>query len=304
MSRFISPLGVYSQEQRSNKMSKLVLMLLLNCAAAERAIIGEHAFIRQAPQTEALLTDTPQQSVSAKRGKGSRTTALEAVGKSGAAVVGGPVAAAAAPYAAAGAAKAVHLGRGLVSRHGSESQHLEFDTIAGTTAAVSLRPGNVTILVPLNQYISSAQVLAGDIRPVILKLDVDLKSQMRILAARHIDLKQDKKRRFDLKPAVERIEADVEEWVMPASFERLPDNVYQIRTMQPLTPAEYALVFRTKAKNGMFTENLALHAPRQEYGGGDPSRHKPGDLVSAGTASSELRVSPTEFIAFDFRVLP
>ena len=91
---------------------------------------------------------------------------------------------------------------------------------------------------------------------------------------------------------------------MPASFERLPDNVYQIRTMQPLTPAEYALVFRTKAKNGMFTENLALHAPRQEYGGGDPSRHKPGDLVSAGTASSELRVSPTEFIAFDFRVLP
>ena len=75
---------------------------------------------------------------------------------------------------------------------------------------MSLRPGNVTILVPLNQYISSAQVLAGDIRPVILKLDVDLKSQMRILAARRIDLKQDKKRRFDLKPAVERIEADVE----------------------------------------------------------------------------------------------
>jgi hypothetical protein len=37
--------------------------------------------------------------------------------------------------------------------------------------------------------------------------------------------------------------------------------------MQPLTPAEYALVFRTKAKNGRFTENLALHAPRQEYGG-------------------------------------
>jgi hypothetical protein len=26
--------------------------------------------------------------------------------------------------------------------------------------------------------------------------------------------------------------------------------------------------------------------------------------VSAGTASSELRVSPTKFIAFDFRVLP
>jgi hypothetical protein len=37
-----------------------------------------------------------------------------------------------------------------------------------------------------------------------------LKSQMRLLAARRIDLKQDKKRRFDLKPAVERIEADVE----------------------------------------------------------------------------------------------
>ena len=92
-------------------MSKLVLMLLLNCAAAERATIAEHALIRQAPQTEALLTDTPQQTVSVKRGKGSRTTALESVGKSGAAVVGGPVAAAAVPYVGAGAAKAVHLGR-------------------------------------------------------------------------------------------------------------------------------------------------------------------------------------------------
>ena len=119
---------------------------------------------------------------------------------------------------------------------GGKFEQIEFDALAGATADVSFRAGNLEIVVPLNQYVTPVQALPEEVRPVILKLDVDLKQQVRILAARHVVLKKDKKGRFDFKPAVERSET-VDEFVIPSSFERLPENVYRIRTTEPLAAA-------------------------------------------------------------------
>src|SRR5215467_9184567 len=79
-------------------MRKLAPLVSLICAAAESGVACEHAIARQAPRTETLLTGIPQLSVSIHQPKGSKTIALESVGKTGAAVVGGPVAGAAALY--------------------------------------------------------------------------------------------------------------------------------------------------------------------------------------------------------------
>jgi hypothetical protein len=204
----------------------------------------------------------------------------------------------------AGAAKAARFGKSLLSRHGSEFEQVEFDALAGATADVSFRAGNLEIVVPLNQYVTSAQALPEDVRPVILKLDVDPKRQVRILAARHIVLKKDKKGQFDFKPAVERSETGVDEFVIPSSFERLPENVYRIRTTEPLAAAEYALIFRTKAKDGNFTGNVALKVAKQGRGGREAPRQSMADLMNGGRRTGELPAKPTSFIAFDFRVSP
>jgi hypothetical protein len=283
-------------------MRKLPLLVSLICAVADSGVACEHAIARQAPRTETLLTGRPLVSVSINQSKGSKTIALESLGKTGAAVVGGPVAGAAAPYIEAGAAKAAHFGKSLISRHGGEFEQVAFDALAGATADVSFQIGTLEIVVPLNQYVTTAQALPEEVRPVILKLDVDLKHQVRILAARHIVVKKDKKGRFDFKPAVERSETELDEFVIPSSFERLPENVYRIRTTEPLAAGEYALVFRTKAKDGNFTDNVALKVAKQGCGGREASRQNLADMLKAGSRTGELPAKPTAFIAFDFRV--
>jgi hypothetical protein len=283
-------------------MWKLAPFVSLICAAADSGVACENAIARQPQRTETLLTGVPQVSVSINQSKGSKTIALESLGKTGAAVVGGPVAGAAAPYMEAGAAKAARFGKSLLSQHGGEFEQVEFDALAGATSDVSFRSGNLEIVVPLNQCVTPAQALPEDVRPVILKLDVDLKHQVRILAARHIVLKKYKKGRFDFKAAVERSETEVDESVIPSSFERLPENVYKIHTTEPLAAAEYALVFRTKAKDGNFTGNVALKVAKQGCGGRDASRQNLADLMNGGSRTTELPAKPTAFIAFDFRV--
>ena len=106
------------------------------------------------------------------------------------------------------------------------------------------------VLVPLNQYIPFADDIPDDVRPVLLKLDVSIKDGIRLLAARHIELKQQKNGRFNLRAPVERIEGDVEETVVPTEFERRSGNVYRIITAEPLVAGEYALLFRKKALSG------------------------------------------------------
>jgi hypothetical protein len=265
--------------------------------------ICEHAVIRQAPHTEALLTDAPQKTAILKRGKDRKTLALESVGKTGASMVGGPAAALAVPQMEDGAAKAAHFGKELVSRRGTGVKHIEFDTLAGTTAGISIKPGNAEILVPLDQYILSAQALGEDIRPVLLKLDPSVKDQVRILAARHIELRQKKKGRFDLKPAATRIEGDVDEVIVPSSFERLPGNVYRVMNTKPLIAGEYAIVFRQKSEGGQYTTNVVLRTTTPQYQARDSSGSSLSELMNPANRSNNLAVTATNFIAFDFRVL-
>jgi hypothetical protein len=91
----------------------------------------------------------------------------------------------------------------LISRHGTDTKHVKFDVLPGTTAGVSVNPWKIEILVPLNQYLLRAQSIE-DVRLALLKLDVSAKDQVRIFAAPHIDFKQEKKTRFDLRPAERR----------------------------------------------------------------------------------------------------
>jgi len=297
-------------------MSKHACIILLGATvlmvAAKTTLIAEepgtplceHALVRQAPHTETLLTDAPQKTVTLKRGKGAKTLALESLGKTGARMMGGPAATLAMPYMENGAVKAAHFGKELVARHGTDAKQIEFDTLTGTTAGVSLKPGNVEVLVPLNQYIASAQVVLQDIRPVLLKLDVDVKDQVRIIAARHIELRQEKKGRFDLKPGVTRIEGDLDEVIVPSSFERLPGNVYRVVNKEPLTAREYAIVFRKRAECGQYTTNVVLRTTTQQYQARDSSRLSLSELMNPDNRSNNLAITPTNFIAFDFRILP
>jgi len=268
------------------------------------APLCEHALVRQPPHTETLLSDAPQKTVTLKHGKGAKTLALESLGNTGARMIGGPAATLATPYMENGAAKAAHFGKELVARHGTDAKYIEFDTLAGTTAGVTLKPGNMELLVPLNQYIPSAQTVLEDIRPVLLKLDVSVKDQVRIIAARHIELRQEKKGRFDLKPAATRIEGDVDEIIFPSSFERLPGNVYRVVNTEPLTAGEYAVVFRKQAEGGQYTANVVLRTTTQQYQARDSSGSSLSELMNPANRSNNLAVSATNFIAFDFRILP
>jgi hypothetical protein len=190
-----------------------------------------------------------------------------------------------------------------MSRHGTDTKRVEFDVLPGTTAGVSVNPGKVEILVPLNQYLLSAQPIE-DVRPVLLKLDVSAKDQVRIVAARHIDLKQEKKTRFDFKPAVDRTEESVDETELAVSFKRLPGNVYRIVNTDALAVGEYAVVFRTHGVSGHYTANVALKTTVPQVQGRSGSGASLADMMSGTRPSNALATSTTNFIAFDFRVLP
>jgi hypothetical protein len=300
-------------------MSKAELTILVSIfalsAAAANAEDGhrrvpklpDRAIIRQAPGVEALLSDSAQRVILLKGGAASAKAvfALETATQAGAAIVGGP-ARLAVPYVAEGATKAAHVGKTLVTGHGSDVKYIELDALPGTTAATSLRTGNVEILVPLNEYIPSADAVMDDIRPVLLRL-TSMKDQVRLLAARQIELRSQKRGRFHVRSPIERIEVEVEENVVPASFERLADNVYRIWT-QPLTVGEYALVFRMKAATGRYTTNVALRSAIRAASSG-PDIPSPTstltDLINPSKKPNPARESQaTSFIAFDFRLLP
>jgi hypothetical protein len=192
---------------------------------------------------------------------------LESLGKTGASMMVGPAANLAVPYVETAGLKLGHLGRELTSRHATDTKYVEFDILPGTTASVSVNPGKVEIVVPLNRHLLSAQPIDEDIHPVLVKLDVNAKDQVRVIAARHIDSKQEKKNRLDLKPQVHRIEEGVEETDLPVSFERLQGNVYRIVNTDALTVGEYAVVFRRKGESGRYTANLALKTTAPEVQG-------------------------------------
>jgi hypothetical protein len=296
-------------------MPKLPLIVLLNATAliggiarnipaeTRETAVAEQAVIRQAPHVETLLTDTPQRTATVNHVKGTKTLALESLGKTGAGMMAGPAANLAMPYAETGALKLGHVGRGLISGHGTDTKRVEFDVLPGTTAGVSVNPGKIEIVVPLNRYLLSAQSIEN-VRPVLLKLDVSAKDQVRIITARHIDLKQTKKNRFDLKPAVDRMEESIDETELAVSFERLAGNVYRIVNTDTLAVGEYAVVFRTKGESGHYTANVALKTTAPQVQGQSGSRTSLAEMMSGKRSSNDLATSATNFIAFDFRVLP
>ena len=64
-------------------MRKLAPLVSLICAVADSGVACERAIARQTPRTETLLTGRPLVSVSINQSKGSKTIALESVGKTG-----------------------------------------------------------------------------------------------------------------------------------------------------------------------------------------------------------------------------
>jgi hypothetical protein len=117
-------------------------------------------------------------------------------------------------------------------------------------------------------------------------------------------LRQNKKGRLDLKPAVVRIERGVDEVLVPSSFERLPGNVYRVVNTEPLTAGEYAVVFRRRAEGGQYTANVVLRAATQQSQAGESSVSSLAERLNPANRSGNLVVTPTNFIAFDFRILP
>jgi hypothetical protein len=303
-------------------MSKVELMILLstlsvsataaNAADAKSPIPQppKHALIRQGRGMETLLGDSPQRILPLKRGSASANAAvaLETAAATGAGIIGGAPARLAVPYAADGAAKAAHAGKTLVTGHGRIVKSVELDALPGTTAGVSLLAGDVEIVIPLNEYIPSAEAVMHDVRPVLLKLEPSIQDQTRLLAARHIELRPQKSGRLHLASPHDRIEVEVIENVVPTSFEKLADNVYRISSVQPLKIGEYALVFRTKAPSGRYTDNVVLRSAIRTAGEGpETTSHgaKLADLISPPKKPNPAKEPrTTDFIAFDFRLLP
>jgi hypothetical protein len=302
-------------------MSKVELMILMGSLAVSntaantkdtnrpRSTVPNHAVICQRSGVETLLSDSQQRIFVVKGGSASAKAAfaLEMAAQAGAGIMGGP-ARLAVPYVADGAAKAAHAGKGLITGHAGIVKCIELDVLSGATASISLLPGNVEIVVPLNEYIPSADAVMRDLRPVLLKVEPSMKDQVRLLAARHIELRPQKSGRLHLGSPAERIEVEVYENVIPASFERLANNVYSIRTTQPLAAGEYALVFRKKATSGRYTTNVALRSGLQ-FAGQRPEIPAPSsklaDLISPPKRPNPAQESrATNYIAFDFRVLP
>lgn len=215
------------------------------------------------------------------------------------------------PYMGDTLARATQLGRGLLAGSNSETRGFEYETLPGVAATTSVKPGKLRIRIP---------AIAGDagqppLAPVLLKLEPREKDGSRVIAARHVAIRQVKQGRFDMSPTIERQELAVQEAAVAADVERLPDGSLRISTKTDLAPGEYALVLRQPAASGAPTTNIALPissvdaASLLNIRGQGVSRMaalggfgRLGMLSRGG--STETQTGPTSaFIAWDFRVV-
>ena len=95
-------------------------------------------------------------------------------------------------------------------------------------------------------------------QPVLIRLESRNRDKARVIASRQVVLKENKTSRFDLKPTVVREESNVDQRVVDADVERLPGNVFKLTPKESLQAGEFALVFRTAAAKGTYTQNVAL----------------------------------------------
>ncbi len=154
--------------------------------------------------------------------------------------------------------KAAKIGKGLLLNQNGTTKGFEIETLTGSTAEATLKEGKVELLIPLNQYISSAEMDPSSIEPVVLRLQPSDNEQRRVLSSRKVVLKQVKKGRLDLKPTTEREESDVEQSLVPINVERMPNGIIRITTGEDLRRGEYALVFRKKEASNTYTANVPL----------------------------------------------
>jgi hypothetical protein len=234
------------------------------------------------------------------------------------------------PYMNDSIRKGIDLGKGMLVGHGSDTKGFEYDTLPGATAEVTLKEGNAEFLVPMNNYVPSADFDAAGVQPILVRLEPRERDNARLITSRQVILKQNKTGRFDLKPTVERQESGVEQNLVPVSVERLPGNVVKVIPSAPLAAGEYGLVFRRASDTGDLVQNVPLRAtpprPADSMGQGSamygatagggmppaqpaPSR-SPFGMMHRGSAPAASAQNPAAaqpgtagFIAWDFRVL-
>ena len=225
------------------------------------------------------------------------------------------------PYMNDGIRKGVDLGKGMLVGHGSDTKGFEYDTLPGDTADATLTEGAAEFLLPVKNYLPAADFDLSTIQPVLLKLEPRERDRARLLTSRQVELKQNKKGRFDIKPTVERLETSVDQNCVPASVDRLPGGVFKIVPNEPLLAGEYAIVFRTASSSGSNTQNVALKPAAQPAPTCGPGRSIPtagscptsstspfsmlrgGFKPAAATSAPVVQPGMAGFIAWDFRVV-
>jgi hypothetical protein len=299
---------------------------VVNAAAAPQQTPGvDFAVARQGSAFQAKLVDRPQKVVFVKS---QAATAKAAIGNLLLSDVGlnlitmaiAPQMGMWNPYMNDSIRKGVDLGKGMLVGHGTETKGFEYDTLPGATAEVTLKEGSAEFLVPMNQYLPSANFDVASVEPVLVKLEPRDKDNARLITSRQVLIKQNKTSRFDMKPTVERHETSIEQNVVPITIEFLPGNVVKITPYEPLVTGEYGLVFRKASETGELVQNVPLRATPSAVPAmpGIPSAQ---GQTSARSALGMLRnaAAPTAagavqsagvpqpitagFIAWDFRVL-
>jgi hypothetical protein len=234
------------------------------------------------------------------------------------------------PYTSEAVLKAAKLGKGMLLKGSNDVKGFEFDTLPGLTAQTTFKPDLVDMQIPLDLYRPSADFSIDGIEPVLLRLETRPNDQMRILASRHVTIKEQKKGRFDLKPTSLREESEVNQQVIPVNVERQAGNILHVTTREPLVQGEYALVLRGKSESGIATQNIALKsaapppapaaAPADPFAGmmgmqgmqpppQQPQRKGLFGGLGAAKAGPGPKQEPTPapgsagFLAWDFRVI-
>jgi hypothetical protein len=216
------------------------------------------------------------------------------------------------PYMGEAFSQFTNIGKGLFTGHGTDVKGFEYDSLPGLAAPLTIKPQPLDILMPLEPFRPTADFSADHVQPVLLRLQVRLDDEVRLMAAHQVVIKQEKKGRFDLKPKSERQESNIEERAIATQIERQPGNILHITTSTPLDPGEYALVLRTKNDKGAATQNVALKAaaapPAQPATPPPPQRR---GLFGVAKVNNTPQMPPAPppgepavgFVAWDFRVV-
>jgi hypothetical protein len=304
-------------------------------ASSQDSAALEFAVVRQGPSFQTRLTDRPQKVLFVKSQASNAKAAignllLSDVGLTLITMALAPQLRMWNPYMNDSIRKGLDLGKGMLVGHGSDTKGFEYDTLPGATAEVTLKEGPAEFLVPMNNYVPSADFDAAGVQPILVRLEPRDRDNARLITSRQVILKQNKTGRFDLKPTVERQESGVEQNLVLVSVERLPGNVVKVSPNAPLAAGEYGLVFRRASDTGDLVQNVPLRptppTPADSIGQGSakfgamagsgtppaqaaPSRspfgmmHRGSNPPASAQNAAAAQPGTAGFIAWDFRVL-